>query len=90
MSLKVAIDEVFETADALLSAGRYQEIDDMLRRLDLDSLDPTLMVAHVVATIAAAEHLKERAAFVERVQKWMFGTLKIDMQLAERLREGLV
>ena len=62
------IDEIYDTADLLMKAGRWSVIDDLLMyygmaawRMDLD-----LLITWAVVTNACRSKLKNRESFIER------------------------
>jgi hypothetical protein len=64
-----ATDEVFDRIDGLLENGEFAACDCIFQRIDLDRLDSNLMVAFLVITLPASEHLHERGPFYREVQR---------------------
>jgi hypothetical protein len=64
-----ATDEVYDRFDGLLERGEFAACDRILQRVDLGRLDSNLMVAFLVITLPARQHLHERAPFYRGVQR---------------------
>lgn len=61
-----ALDVIYQATDAMLRAGRFDAINDLFRTEDL-SID--LVLALLVTTLAAADRLPGRAAYLDRAQE---------------------
>jgi hypothetical protein len=55
--------------DGLLERGEFAACDRILQRIDLGRLDSNLMVAFLVITLPARQHLHERGPFYREVQR---------------------
>jgi hypothetical protein len=64
-----ATDEVYDRIDELLERGEFAACDRILERIDLGRLDSHLMVAFLVITLPARQHLHERGPFYRGVQR---------------------
>jgi hypothetical protein len=63
-----AIDILFTEVDTFLSVGDFTRCDGLLRTIDPKRLDTNLLVAALSITKRAADKLRERRAFVQRVK----------------------
>jgi hypothetical protein len=82
-----ATNILFERMDELLSAGKFQLCDDLLRSIDLQRLDTNLVVAVLSITLVAADHLPYRQRFVERAVQRLE---HLAPERVDRLLDGLV
>ena len=57
-----AMDVMYESIDALLCAGRFDEVDQALKGVDLDRLSKQLQVGLLTITFAARSRLPSRVA----------------------------
>lgn len=64
-----AIDLLFGKVDSLLCAGSFEEIDALLRTIEVDCLDTTLLVGVLSITVSAKNHLRDRAALAKRIEQ---------------------
>jgi hypothetical protein len=64
-----ATDAVYDRIDGLLERGDFAACDRILERIDLGRLDSNLMVAFLVITLPASQHLRERGPFCRGVQR---------------------
>ena len=63
-----AVDLLFENVDELLSAGRFDRCDEILRTIDLNRLDTHLTVALLSITLAARGQLPYRVRLMEHAR----------------------
>ena len=82
-----ATDEVFDRMDGLLEEGNFAACDCILQQADLDRLDSNLMVAFLVITLPAREHLRERGAFYRGVERIL--TRDRGTEAVEKILRGL-
>jgi hypothetical protein len=64
-----AVELVFDTIDDLLLEGRFQVCDDTLRAVDVERLNPTLLLALLSITLAAKDRLHGREALLKRIER---------------------
>jgi hypothetical protein len=64
-----AADKVYDRIDRLLERGEFATCDRLLRRIDLGQLDSNVMVAFLVITLPARQHLHERGPFYRGVER---------------------
>ena len=64
-----ATDFIFEEFDDLFWAGEFQECDEILASINLETLDPTLSMAFLTITLAAKSKLLQRQAFYDKVEE---------------------
>jgi len=80
-----AIDVLFDHVDDLLSAGEFDQCDEVLKDLDPNRLSNALIVAVLSITKAAGGHLPSRFHFAERSRASLsqrIGPLRIEALLA--------
>lgn len=65
-----AIDQLYSTIDALLRAGKFAAVDEMLllATLDADQLSVTLLLGYLSITLAARDELTERSPLAVRIR----------------------
>jgi len=63
-----AIDAIFQEVNSLLVASRFDDCDQLLRRIDLDRIPPLLLASFLTITVAAKEQLPTRAEFYRQVR----------------------
>ena len=80
------IDWIYNTVDDLLLAGKFAEVDTMLRDVDLETLGIAEMLSYLTITLYATEKLHDRAAFYDRVRARL---LVVDPSRADGLLRGL-
>ncbi len=83
-----AIDIVYDRIDDLHREGEFDQVDEILQRVDLDQLNSTLMVAFLCITKLASErgHLPYRPTFVKRIVARMESMGIEPERIEERLR----
>jgi hypothetical protein len=64
-----ATDDVYDRVDGLLERGEFAACDRILERIDLGRLDSNLMIAFLVITLPARQHLRERGPFYREVER---------------------
>jgi len=64
-----AIEFLFEKTNDLYMEKRFDVVDSMMERLDLDEISTDLEIAFLSITFVAKDDLKNRGFFVERVKK---------------------
>lgn len=81
-----ALDVLYRTVDEMMRRGHFADVDDMLARVDVTALSPTMMIGWLSITLVAGCLLANRSAFVARVRKRL---TEIDPVGVERLLAGL-
>jgi len=66
--MRKAIDVVFDNIDNLCCEQRFEEIDEILSKVDLDRLDENLIVAFLTISFGAKNYIKQRASFYEKAE----------------------
>jgi hypothetical protein len=64
-----ATDELYDRVDGLLEGGDFEACDRILQLVAPDRLDSNLMVAFLVITLPAREHLRERETFYRAAER---------------------
>jgi hypothetical protein len=64
-----ATDDLYDRVDGLLERGDFAACDRILQLVAPDRLDSNLMVAFLVITLPAREHLRDREAFYRAVER---------------------
>jgi hypothetical protein len=82
-----ATDDVYDRVDGLLEAGDFGACDRILQQVNPHRLDSNLMVAFLVITLPAREHLRERSPFYHEVERILAGNR--DKESVERILRGL-
>lgn len=85
--LEDAIDLLFEQVDDLLLAGRFNDCDKILQKVDIDRLETNLMIGLLSVTLAAAKELPNRALVMSAIRESL---TRSDPARVERLLNGLV
>ena len=62
------IDIIYDRIDDLLSDGKFNEVDNMLKNLDVNRIDEDEMLSYLTITAAAKNILLNRKAFFEKVK----------------------
>jgi len=65
----VALDEMFDRIDPMLSSGKYSEVDAILTAMPVEGPSLTLMMGLLSITRPAAQHLPSRQRFFDRVYR---------------------
>ena len=63
------LDQIMETIDDLIVAGRLSEIDQILRSLEVDLLDPAVLLGYLVISRSVKDRLSEWEPFRIRAQR---------------------
>ncbi len=82
-----ATDELFDRMDRLLEADDFAACDRILQRANLDRLESNLIVAFLVITLPAREHLRERGSFYHGVERML--TRDRDKEAFKKILRGL-
>ncbi len=61
------IDEIFDRIDGLLLGGRFDEVDNELRNLDLTQ-ETALLLSYLSISFAAKFHLQQWAPTVNKIR----------------------
>jgi len=62
-----AIDVIFDKIDQMLTDGKFTEVDDILREIDVEKMKMVYLIGFLTITYAAHSKLVERDIFFERV-----------------------
>ncbi len=81
-----SVDLLMDRMDDLFYAGCFEEANEILQKLDLARLDPTLWVCLLSITKATEEHLPHRASLVREIETLL---VQIIPDRAENLLRGL-
>lgn len=63
-----SIDAVYDWLDELMLAGKFEEVDAILKRAEPVSFKDITMLAFATITLSARERLPERAGYVARAR----------------------
>jgi hypothetical protein len=82
------VDLIYREVDNLLRAGSFSQVDDLIRNVDPESNDWSLveLLAFVSITHAAKQHLQERRGLFERVRRYLES---VDPSRVVELLDGL-
>jgi hypothetical protein len=72
--MRKAIDVVFDNIDNLCCEQKFEEIDEILSKADLDRLDENLIVAFLTISFGAKNYIKQRASFYEKAKLKLLGS----------------
>jgi hypothetical protein len=79
---QAALETLLAWLDHDLRRDRFVAVDDMLRQLEVSRLGPAVLLAALTITHPAREMLRERVAFLERVEHCLRQTLGDDRAAA--------
>lgn len=66
------LDDIYQSIDAMMTVGEFAMVDDVLRAVDVSERTPTLvLLGYASITSAAREHLRQRAAYMERLRAYL-------------------
>lgn len=85
-SVHTAIDMLFDRVDRMMLDEKFEDVDGLLRIIDVDRLDSNLMVGVLTITQCARERLAERVGALERIEKRLRAT---DPDRVDELLQGL-
>jgi hypothetical protein len=80
------VEIIYREVDALLRAGSFSQVDDLIQGVDPRAWSVVSLLAFVSITRDARDHLRERGDLVERVRSHLEG---IEGARAEELLAGL-
>jgi hypothetical protein len=85
--IDAAIDAAIGLVDALLSQGRFVDVDDLLKELDIDNLHTDVSVALLIAVRPARDLLRTRNACLERLSQRLIQTEPSDHEQIMQILE---
>lgn len=82
-----ALDVIFHCFDEAFCAGRFADVDEVLRDISIKKLDSNVAFGLLAASYAARQHLPSRLLCYERV-RWHLISLKRSEKEADELLKG--
>lgn len=80
------LDHMYDTIDDMLIDGKFEEVDDLLNRVNVEQLSITLMLGYLTITLPWRSLSKCRAALYARIDARL---REIDPARRESLLRGL-
>lgn len=71
-NINIAIDLVYETIEDLLINSEYVTCDYILYLIDVEDLDPAVLISLLVITLPAKKRLRHRPRFFYRVFRLIY------------------
>ena len=78
-----AVDQLIDCVDDLLTNGKFDECDELLRQVDVAKISPTLIITFLGITRAAKEKLRSRSLLCNRIKDKLVA--EVGKERAERL-----
>ena len=67
--IESSVYEVFYRIDRMMAEGKFSDVDEVLRGINVDELAPNLLLAYLTITAVARDKLQERADFFNKVRE---------------------
>ena len=67
MSTDKKLDVIFREVDELCHAGKFKDLNEMLREIDVEKEDLTILIGYLTITSAAKRFLHERKELYRKV-----------------------
>lgn len=79
------LDKLFYYIDESFLAGKFDEIDEFLEKLDISQIDETLLIGILTVCFSAQDKLKNYASFYEKVKQVVEKRLLVGLEPLEDL-----